>query len=108
MDLSKAKAVVTGAASPMGLGYATAKRVIDAGGYAALLDVNDEEGEKSAASLGDRATYIHTDVSSEQEVQAAIARASEFMNGITLAVSCAGIIGAAMAAASLRQPPAGP
>ncbi|MDH4072001.1 MAG: SDR family oxidoreductase [Gammaproteobacteria bacterium] len=97
MDLSKAKAVVTGAASPMGLGYATAKRVIDAGGYAALLDVNDEEGEKSAASLGDRATYIHTDVSSEQEVQAAIARASEFMNGITLAVSCAGIIGAARA-----------
>jgi NAD(P)-dependent dehydrogenase (short-subunit alcohol dehydrogenase family) len=97
MDLSNAKAVVTGAASTAGLGYATAKKVIDAGGFAVLLDVNDEDGEKSAAGLGDRALYIHTDVSSEEDVQAAITRANEFMGGITLAVNCAGIIGAARA-----------
>jgi NAD(P)-dependent dehydrogenase (short-subunit alcohol dehydrogenase family) len=97
MDLASAKAVITGAASTHGLGFATAKKVIDAGGYAALLDVNDEEGEKSAAALGERAIYIHTDVSSESDVQAAIAKAGEFMDGITLAVSCAGIIGAARA-----------
>lgn len=97
MDLSTAKAVVTGAASAHGLGYATAKRIIDAGGHAVLLDVNDEDGEKSAAELGERATYIHTDVSSEADVQAAIAQASESMGGITLAVNCAGIIGAARA-----------
>ena len=97
MEISSAKAVVTGAASVHGLGFATAKRVIDAGGYAALLDVNDEEGEKSAAELGERAIYVHTDVSSEAEVRSAIAKASEFMGGITLAVNCAGIIGAARA-----------
>jgi NAD(P)-dependent dehydrogenase (short-subunit alcohol dehydrogenase family) len=97
MELASAKAVVTGAASIHGLGFATAKKIIDAGGHAALLDVNDEEGEKSAAELGDRAIYIHTDVSSEEEVQSAIAKANEFMGGITLAVNCAGIIGAARA-----------
>ena len=97
MELSTAKAVVTGAASEHGLGFATARRVIDAGGQVVLLDVNDEEGEKSAAALGERARYIHTDVSAEEAVQAAIASANEFMAGITLAVNCAGIIGAARA-----------
>jgi NAD(P)-dependent dehydrogenase (short-subunit alcohol dehydrogenase family) len=97
MDLSSAKAVVTGAASEMGLGFATARRVIDAGGQAVLLDVNDDAGAKSAESLGERATYIHTDVSSEADVQGAIAAAREFMGGITLAVNCAGVIGAARA-----------
>ena len=97
MDLSTAKAVVTGAASEHGLGYATAKKVVDSGGMVALMDLNDSDGEKSAAELGERAIYIHTDVSSDAEVKSAIARADKFMGGITLAVNCAGIIGAARA-----------
>ena len=95
MDFAAAKAVVSGGAS--GLGFATAKRVVEAGGSAALLDVNDEQGEKSAAELGERAIYIHTDVSIEAEVQDAIKVAGEFMDGITLAVNCAGVVGAARA-----------
>ena len=95
MELASAKAVVSGGAS--GLGLATAKRVVDAGGHATLLDINDEQGEKSAAELGDRAMYVHTDVSNEAEVQAAIKKAAEFMGGITLAVNCAGVVGAARA-----------
>ena len=97
MKLSDARAVVTGAAAEQGLGYATARRIVEAGGQAVLLDVNDDAGEKSAAGLGERATYIHTDVSSEEDVQSAIAAAREFMGGISLAVNCAGIIGAARA-----------
>ncbi len=95
MQLASAKAVISGGAS--GLGFATAKRVVDAGGQVALLDVNDEQGEKGAAELGDRATYIHTDVSIEAEVQGAIGKANKFMGGITLAVNCAGVVGAARA-----------
>lgn len=95
MDLAAAKAVVSGGAS--GLGLATARRVIEAGGHAALLDINDEQGEKSAAELGARATYIHTDVANEAEVRNAISQASDFMGGITLAVNCAGVVGAARA-----------
>ncbi len=95
MELASAKAVISGGAS--GLGLATAKRIIDAGGQAALLDINDEQGEKSATKLGAQATFIHTDVSNEAEVQAAINQANEFMDGITLAVNCAGVVGAARA-----------
>jgi NAD(P)-dependent dehydrogenase (short-subunit alcohol dehydrogenase family) len=95
MQFASAKAVVSGGAS--GLGFATAKRVIEAGGHAALLDVNDEQGEKSAKELGERSTYIHTDVSNESEVQNAIKKANDFLDGITLAVNCAGVVGAARA-----------
>jgi len=89
VDLSTARAVVSGGAS--GLGYATAKRVVDAGGYAVLLDVNSDQGETSAASLGTRVKFIQTDVSNEATVRAAMKAANEFMGGITLAVNCAGI-----------------
>jgi NAD(P)-dependent dehydrogenase (short-subunit alcohol dehydrogenase family) len=89
MDLSTARAVVSGGAS--GLGYATAKRVVDAGGYVVLLDVNTEQGEASAATLGERAKFVQTDVSSEEAVRAAMQAANEFMGGITLAVNCAGV-----------------
>jgi NAD(P)-dependent dehydrogenase (short-subunit alcohol dehydrogenase family) len=89
MDISTARAVVSGGAS--GLGYATAKRVVDAGGYVVLLDVNGQQGETSAASLGERARFVQTDVSSEEAVRAALQEAKEFMGGITLAVNCAGV-----------------
>ena len=89
MDLANAKAVITGGAS--GLGFATAERVIAAGGMVVLLDVNEEQGVARAADLGDRAQFIRTDVSVEANVKAAIQGANEFMSGITLAVNCAGI-----------------
>lgn len=95
MDLAVAKAVITGGAS--GLGLATARQVIEAGGQVTLLDMNAETGAASAADLGERALFVATDVSAEAQVQEAIARAAEFMGGITLAVNCAGIIGAARA-----------
>jgi NAD(P)-dependent dehydrogenase (short-subunit alcohol dehydrogenase family) len=89
MDLATAKAVISGGAS--GLGYATAERVIAAGGYTVLLDVNEEQGAASAESLGERALFVKTDVSDESAVREAMQQASEFMGGITLAVNCAGI-----------------
>lgn len=89
MDLANAKAVISGGAS--GLGFATARRVIDAGGHAALLDVNEEQGKASAAQLGQRAMFVQTDVTNEVAVKDAIRKANEFMGGITLAVNCAGI-----------------
>ena len=89
MDLATAKAVITGGAS--GLGFATAQRVIDAGGQVVLLDINDEQGASSAATLGERAAFVNTDVSNEESVKAAINSANELMGGITLAVNCAGI-----------------
>ena len=89
MDLANAKAVITGGAS--GLGFATAERVVAAGGQVVLLDVNDEQGAASVAKLGERSLFVSTDVSNEDAVKSAIKTANEFMGGITLAVNCAGI-----------------
>ncbi len=89
MNLATAKAVISGGAS--GLGLATAKRIIDAGGHAALLDVNVEQGKASAAALGERAVFVQTDVSDEEAVRSAMQSANEFMGGISLAVNCAGV-----------------
>jgi len=89
MELSTAKAIVTGGAS--GLGLATAQAIIDAGGSVALFDVNSEQGEAAAASLGEHATFINTDVANEDAVRDSVQAANEFMGGITLAVNCAGI-----------------
>ncbi len=89
MDLASAKAVISGGAS--GLGFATAQRVIEAGGHAVLLDVNEEQGNASAAQLGDRALFVQTDVANETAVKDAIKQANDFMGGITLTVNCAGI-----------------
>ncbi|MBT8079797.1 MAG: SDR family NAD(P)-dependent oxidoreductase [Gammaproteobacteria bacterium] len=90
MDLTSAKAVISGGAS--GLGFATARAVIEAGGHAALLDINEDQGRESAASLGENAMFIRADVSSEEDVRRACSQAAEFMGGVTLAVSCAGIL----------------
>ena len=92
MLISEARAVVTGAAS--GLGHAVAERVIAEGGRVALLDLNREAGESAAAVLGDNASFIAVDVSSEEDVDDAVADASEFLGSISLVVNCAGIIGA--------------
>lgn len=89
MELAKAKAVVTGGAS--GLGFATAERIVAAGGQVVLFDINDELGAASAGKLGDRAAYVRTDVSDEASVRASIARAKDIMGGITFAVNCAGV-----------------
>jgi NAD(P)-dependent dehydrogenase (short-subunit alcohol dehydrogenase family) len=90
MNINKAAAVVSGGAS--GLGLATAKKVIGAGGHAVLLDINEEQGTKSATELGARARFVATDISSEEQVRAAVNAATDFMGSITLAVNCAGIL----------------
>ncbi|MCH7822059.1 MAG: SDR family oxidoreductase [Proteobacteria bacterium] len=89
MDLAIAKAVITGGAS--GLGFATAQRVIDAGGQVVLLDINDEQGAASAATLGERAAFLKTDVADETSVKTVMEQANKIMGGITFAVNCAGI-----------------
>ena len=92
MKIAEACAVVSGGAS--GLGRAVAERVLAEGGRCALLDVNEEQGGKAAAALGKRALFIRTDVSDEKSVNAAVEQARAAMGRVTLAVSCAGILGA--------------
>lgn len=85
MDLDGATALVGGGAS--GLGAATARELVGRGARVVLADVAREAGEALAAELGERASFVATDVTDEAQVQAAVEAAA----GLRLAVSCAGI-----------------
>lgn len=90
MQLENVKAAITGGVS--GLGLAVARHFVGAGASVALLDINDDAGAQVSSEL--HAPYIRTDVTSEQDVQQALADAVDALGGINTAVSCAGILGA--------------
>ena len=90
MQLEHSAAVVSGGAS--GLGLATAARIVASGGQVVLLDINEEQGRASAGDLGERARFIRTDISDEDQVRKAVKEAAGSMGRITLAVNCAGIL----------------
>ena len=95
MRFEKIHAIVSGGAS--GLGFATCERVVKAGGKVAMLDLNEAQGQEAAKKLGAGALFIKTDVSSEKDVNAAVARAKDAFGSLQLAVNCAGILGAGRA-----------
>jgi NAD(P)-dependent dehydrogenase (short-subunit alcohol dehydrogenase family) len=92
MRLEQVKALITGGAS--GLGLAVANHLVANGAKVALLDINDEAGAAAASKLGDDACFIRSNVSSEEDVTAAVEQAAENNGGLNVAVNCAGIIGA--------------
>jgi len=85
------KAIVSGGAS--GLGFAVAKRIIDEGGQVCLFDINDERGQQAVSELGENASFVNTDVSSEEKVQQAVSVAKSNMQSINVLINCAGILG---------------
>ncbi len=85
MQIKDSVAVVTGGAS--GLGLATTKRLLDAGGSVVVIDL---KGEDVVAELGPRAKFVSTDVTDEAGVAAALDAAEE-MGPVRINVNCAGI-----------------
>ena len=89
MKLDQVRAAITGGAS--GLGFAVAQRLVNAGAKVTLLDVNEAAGQAAVQALGDAARFLAVDVSKEAVVDAAIAQAKSDMDGLNLAVNCAGV-----------------
>jgi NAD(P)-dependent dehydrogenase (short-subunit alcohol dehydrogenase family) len=85
-------AIVTGAAS--GLGEATARRMIAEGAFVLLADIADDKGAALADSLGDRATYLHCDVTTESDVAAAVDGAVSRHGHLDCMFNNAGVVGA--------------
>jgi len=81
--------LVTGGAS--GLGGATVDMVVQAGGNAVILDVNEATGNALASRLGGRVRFVKTDVTSEADVQRAVDTAVQSFGGVHGAVNAAGI-----------------
>ncbi|MBS0398250.1 MAG: SDR family oxidoreductase [Proteobacteria bacterium] len=92
MKIDEACAVITGGAS--GLGAAVARHLVASGGKVAMLDVQEDLGNREAHALGSAATFIRCDVTREPDVNDAAARAAAAMGRINLVVNCAGVVGA--------------
>lgn len=90
MDFNNKTALVTGGAS--GLGEATVRRLAASGCNVWIADIQQEKGEQLAKELGNSARFRMTDVTSEQEVRAAIDDACKTFGALHIAVSCAGIV----------------
>ena len=86
MNITDRAALVTGGAS--GLGAAAAERLAQAGARVIIADLPSSEGKAVAERIG--ATFVPTDVTDEQQVQAAVDAASE-QGPFRIDVNCAGI-----------------
>ena len=88
MHIKDSVALVTGGAS--GLGLATARRLVAAGGMVVLLDLPSSPGEAMAKELGDAARFSPGDVTSPDDVRTALDTAQE-LGTLRIAVNCAGV-----------------
>jgi len=93
LDFKNCKALITGGAS--GLGEAVVREITIAGGYAAILDLDENRGKTLASDLGNSSLYIKTDVASAESVKTAINQAAAAFGLINVLVNCAGIAPAA-------------
>jgi NAD(P)-dependent dehydrogenase (short-subunit alcohol dehydrogenase family) len=86
MDLTGTSAVITGGAS--GLGEATARLLSSRGVHVVVADLNDEAGTALATEIG--GSFVHTDVTSEEDAIAAV-EAAKAAAPLKSLVNCAGI-----------------
>ena len=84
MRIEGASAIVMGGAS--GLGEATARALAERGARVTIADLNEEKGEALAGEIG--ASFVKADVTSPEEVEAAVAAAGE---DLRIGVNCAGV-----------------
>lgn len=87
MRLEGSSTVVTGGAS--GLGLATARRLVKAGGLVTIIDLPTSQGEQVAAELGDTARFVAADITDTEQLTQAFDAADE-RGGLRGLVHCAG------------------
>ncbi|WP_116202814.1 glucose 1-dehydrogenase [Amycolatopsis circi] len=88
-DFSGQVALVTGAASGMGL--AAARAFADSGAAVVLADRDQDAVRKAAEEIGSRAIGVVCDVTDEQQVEAAVHRAVTEFGRLDMAFNNAGI-----------------
>jgi NAD(P)-dependent dehydrogenase (short-subunit alcohol dehydrogenase family) len=86
MRIAGATALITGGSS--GLGAAAARMIVDCGGRVVAADL------KPGPDLGAGSIFAATDVTSPDQMQAAINVALDRFGGLQILISCAGIVAA--------------
>ena len=91
-------AVVTGAAS--GLGFLTAKRILQEGGRVSLWDLNPaalEEAKKTLSTVQSGVHAVRLDVANHQDVVEAARQSKSALGRVDILINSAGITGATVA-----------
>src|SRR4026209_1953595 len=99
MKIEGIAAVVTGGAS--GLGEATARELARRGAKVAVFDRDADKGGKVASEIG--GIFCEVDVTSDEKVAAAFARAREAHGQERVLVNCAGVANAAKTVARDKE-----
>lgn len=89
MQIEQHSFLVTGGAS--GLGEAVVRAIVAKGGKAVIADLNESAGQALVAELGNNARFVRCDITSGDDVQAAVAMAEEEFGGLQGSINCAGI-----------------
>jgi NAD(P)-dependent dehydrogenase (short-subunit alcohol dehydrogenase family) len=89
MRIDGSGALVAGGAS--GLGEATARALHAGGAHVVIADLNVGRGAGLAEELGERASFVPTDVTDASMVEHAIETAAREDGGLRISVCCAGI-----------------
>jgi NAD(P)-dependent dehydrogenase (short-subunit alcohol dehydrogenase family) len=99
MHINGMAAVVTGAAS--GLGEATARELARRGAKVAVFDRDADRGEQVASEIG--GVFCDVDVTSDEKVRVAFAKAREAHGQERILVNCAGVANAAKTVARDKE-----
>jgi NAD(P)-dependent dehydrogenase (short-subunit alcohol dehydrogenase family) len=86
--LEGCRAVITGAAS--GIGEETARLFVREGASVVIADVDDDRGKRIADEFGEKGRFVHTDVTQERDVDAAVASAVDAFGGLDCLFNNAG------------------
>ena len=89
MEIDGLGALITGGGS--GLGEATTRALAERGASVAIADLARSRGAEIAAEIGNGAIFVETDVTSEQQMTAAVDGAREAFGNLRILVNCAGI-----------------
>ena len=91
MLLDSKVAVISGAASPRGIGLATARLFAEHGARVAILDLSEGLAAEAAAGLGERHRGYRCDVTDRTECDHAIEQVLSDFGGIDVLINNAGI-----------------
>ncbi|MBU1343196.1 MAG: SDR family NAD(P)-dependent oxidoreductase [Proteobacteria bacterium] len=90
MEIRDHVAIVTGGAS--GLGEACVRGFVKEGAKVAILDFDEDRGQKIVSELGPSTIFCKIDVIDENHVAAAIHQTMVSFGAIHFAVNCAGVV----------------
>ena len=89
MQIEQHSFLVTGGAS--GLGESVVRAIVAQGGKVVIADLNESTGQALVNELGDNVRFVRCDVTSGDQVQAAVELAEKEFGGLQGSINCAGI-----------------